>query len=413
MHRLLLVLAVTLAVACPAHAAPKPIAYAGFSEHLALAGDHVLFALDGGISSAPISGGAVEVALPASKGHEVMGLAASATRSAALVISGRTEPRAQVFAGPPFAPLTPPALSGGADPYPLGVDVDGDHVATTEFSVSGGTTITVRDPQPHTYALEAGNQPSPLALAGDLVAYPINVPDRDPRFPNRRLQIRDWRTGEVRSFADLPDAIAWVDLRPDGRALAVTAHDGLYDIPAGGTPRLVAFNVEVARFAGERIVFVGGTGLRVLDPGGRIRRFGVPTRRLTGFATDDTRVLFDAAGCLLVADVTDAPAASVGAGPCPRSELAVRGPGSTRGRTLSVPLQCVVAAATCEADIRLKLGKHDVSGWQHFRVPVKHTRHVAIELTAALGHEGEVSLDSELRFGRLVVPFDSFLVQGR
>ena len=68
-----------------------------------------------------------------------------------------------------------------------------------------------------------------------------------------------------------------------------------------------------------------GYDLRVIEPDGRTRPFGVPTEGLGGFTTDGPRVLWWANDCLLTADVSERTTDAIGPGVCPRSE--VRFPG--------------------------------------------------------------------------------------
>ena len=123
--------------------------------------------------------------------------------------------------------------------------------------------------------------------------------------------------------------------------------------PPGDRPRRVsrrtpAFDHALA-FAGEHLVFAESGRLHVLDPGGRVRAFGIPTEELDGFIADGRRVLWAANDCLLVADVTDPVAAAPAAGPCPRTELhrSTTDANPHLGRTLPVRLRCVAAPSRC------------------------------------------------------------------
>ena len=156
------------------------------------------------------------------------------------------------------------------------IQVDGDRLFTFVFgSTIDSSSVTVRDPDPHAVPFPAGRDAVGAVFAGDLVAYAT-----DDRFV-----VRDWRTGAQRTVAKLPDLAASIDLRDDGRALVATDDGELFDVPPGGVPRRIARSARNPRFAGEHIVFVRGPapdgtgGLRVIDPSGRVRAFGVPTTR--------------------------------------------------------------------------------------------------------------------------------------
>ena len=290
-----LILASLLAFACcaQAHAAPKPLAYVKGYTAFALGGETAYAGGPGGVISAPPT----RVVLKTR--DEIVRLDASPTRFAAATATG-------VVTGPPARTFAAPAL----------VQFDGERLFTiTE------TGATAYDPDPKPIVLPARSAPELARFAGDLMAVPTTWSERDPHYPSRRLVIQNWRTGAVLRSVDLPDEILSLDLRPDGRAVAVIAAGTLYDIAPGADPRFVAFADPGARFAGDHVVFARANELHVLDPGGRIRAFGIRTHRPGQFTTDDTRVLFTANDCLVLAPVTDALATDVGAGPCPRSEF--------------------------------------------------------------------------------------------
>ena len=215
--------------------------------------------------------------------------------------------------------------------------------------------ITVRDPQQAEIAFPPTARAALAVFNGDLVAYPMTWTERDPHFEDRRLVVAEWRTGTPRYSIDLPDRITRLALGADGRVLATLGEDIrdalLYAVSAAGVPRFVASEAFRPHFAGEHIVFERDGALRVLDPAGRTRRFGVTTRSLTAFTTDATRVLWVANGCLLVADVTETPVKSIGPGPCPRGELEIDSedlPPAIR-RDLPVRLRCIPRRATARA----------------------------------------------------------------
>ena len=96
----------------------------------------------------------------------------------------------------------------------------------------------------------------------------------------------------------------------------------------------------------------------MIEPGGRIRAFGVPTRNLEDVVTDATRVLWQANGCLLVAPVTEPAATAPGAGPCARAELELPGrPNPKLRRTLHVRLRCVAAPGRCRGTLQLRASR--------------------------------------------------------
>ena len=164
---------------------------------------------------------------------EIVRLDASPTRFAAATATG-------VVTGPPARTFAAPAL----------VQFDGERLFTiTE------TGATAYDPDPKPIVLPARSAPELARFAGDLMAVPTTWADRDPHYPSRRLVIQNWRTGAVLRSVDLPDEILSLDLRPDGRAVAVIAAGTLYDIAPGADPRFVAFADPGARFAGDRVVF--------------------------------------------------------------------------------------------------------------------------------------------------------------
>jgi hypothetical protein len=172
----------------------------------------------------------------------------------------------------------------------------------------------------------------------------------------------------------------------------------------------VASGVEDAAFAGASLVYRGPEWrLRVLDPDGRVRRFGVPSRDITGLSTDGARVLWRANGCLLLADVSEPPATAIGTGPCPLSEVELdEHIDYDLARTLPVRVDCVAAPRTCTGTARLLYGLnrvHQAGPRARFRIRAgttgtvelrigprafRHIRHVA-------RHERGTSLHVDLR----------------
>ncbi len=370
--RRLLVVLVLLACAAPAQAAPRSLAYSQFGVRSALAGDLALFTRGSGAYAVPTAGGPARRIFFFAAEAEVPRLAASPTRAA---ISVERDERIQVFSGPPSGPWAELDRAGSA----VGLQVDGDRLYTFSFGTTIETSsITVRDPDPHTVPFPAGRDAIGADFAGDLVAYETG----------NRLIVRDWRTGAQRTAAKLPDDfVASIDLRDDGRAVVATDEGELFDVPPGGVARRLARNAGKPRFAGEHIVFVRGPGpsgvgaLRVIDPSGRVRAFGVPTTRLGDFTTDGSRVLWEANGCLMIAPVTDPIARAPGPGPCPRGELTrVDGPNPRLARAIPVTLRCVAAPRTCRGTLQLK-AEGLLNAPRRFAIPAGRARRFAVRLS--------------------------------
>ena len=423
MRRFLIIL-LALAWATPAEASPRALAYSGQIYEFALAGDHAFAAAPGGgVFSVPTAGGTVSEALPSTRGATIHEIAASPQRAAVIRRTGEDEQqRSQLFVGPPFTPRTAPLSTQGPDPFPFHAQVDGDQL----FSFYGvpPDVITVRDPEQAEIAFPPTARKALAVFSGDLVAYPMTWTERDPRFEDRRLVVADWHTGARRYTVDLPDRITRLELGADGRVLA-TIGDAigdalLYAVSVTGVPRFVAFEAQRPRFAGEHIVFERDGALHVLDPSGKTRRFGVTTRSLTGFTTDATRVLWVANGCLLVADVTEAPVKSIGPGPCPRGELEFADddlPPAIR-QNLPVRLHCIAAPRNCTGELRLEFEGRPLGHWRRISVPAGRTREFTVRLSAAEvraleradARERLVILEGEVRVGGLRVPLSTFAV---
>ncbi len=372
LRRVLAVLAL-LASAAPAQAAPRPLAYSQFGVgSSALAGDVAIFTRGSGVYTVPAAGGAPRRVLSFPDEAALPALAASPARAAIAVID---DDRSQVFSGPPTGPWT----AVGAPARTFALQVDDDRLFTFTFGTTIDTSsVTVRDPDPHTVPVPTGRDAVGAVFAGDLVAYAT-----DDRFV-----VRDWRTGAQRTAAELPDFAASIDLREDGHALVATDDGELFDVPAGGIPRRIARAAGKPRFAGEHIVFVRGPrpsgvgALRVIDPSGRVRAFGVPTTRLGDFTTDGTRVLWEANGCLLIAPVTDRIARAPDPGPCPRAELTrVDGPNPSLSRTVPVTLRCVAAPRNCRGTFRLRAEGAALNPPRRFSIPAGRARRFTVKLS--------------------------------
>jgi hypothetical protein len=262
--------------------------------------------------------------------------------------------------------------------------VVGERVFTTE-SRSDDVRVIVRDPDPHEVVFASDELVSTATFAGDLVAFAKSGGDQDGNL----LVVRDWRTGAVRSSADLQDGFNSIALRPDGRAAVTTYEGALYEVRPGAPPRLLTRQGgSAAAYAGDSLVYDPGERLRLIDASGRIRRLGAPTWSLGGFATDGSRALWVANGCLLVDDVSAPPAAAPGPGPCLRSEIALdaRRANPYLAHTLPVRLRCVAAPRACRGALRLTTifppaDAVAISRRVRFSIPAGHARRLQVPLT--------------------------------
>lgn len=396
---MLTALAVLAALAFPsaATAAPKGLARVSEEASFALAGDHVLFSRTNEqtlqVFAVPVTGGPERKVFEFTAPPEQVARArldASAERVAVSVIVGSygsSINAVQAFSGPPlgpwtaFTPLT--ALDTPGWVFPFAHEVDGARVFT--FEARGGLDelgIVVRDPEPREVEL-----PEPERLfatfAGDLVA----------SANGRTLSLRDWRTGAVRSQATLPSEVEGLALRPDGHVAALTDDDGIVDVPPGGQVRRLKRGSGAIAFAGERLVVHVGTGLRVIEPAGRERRFGTPTQELgERFDTDDRHVAWVANRCLLVAPASTARAGTIAAGgPCPRSEVQVGdGDGNTHlSRRIPFTLECVAAPSRCQGSVQLRgydlttERGYTLSPRRRFSIPAGRSKRFRVRLTDA------------------------------
>lgn len=386
-----------LAAAGPTPLAPAP--NAGF----ALAGDHALLAHVEQhrlrVSAVPLSGGAPRpvFAFDGPAGARIsLRLAASAQRAAATieVEDRRQVTTLQMVTGPALGPWTAVAPATADPPFPLEQRVDGDRVFTTEVrGRSRETAVVVRDPDPHDLPLQ-GIEATFAPFAGELMAYPTNVPG-EPDWLGRRLVIADWRTAAVRRTVDFPDVLHRFALRADGRAAVIVDDPGaLYDLRPGQSPKRYRVDADDLQFAGDHLVFTGDDGdrPRVLDPDGTIRPLGPPTRSLRDLDTGDAHVLWIANDCLLVAPVTARATDPPGPGPCSRGEIAVA---NMRGapklaRTVPAPLRCVTAPTRCKGTVNLVWTRGDtvrtrvrVTAGTRFSIPSGRTHTVRIRLSNA------------------------------
>lgn len=322
-------------------------------------------------------------------------LAASAQRAAATIEvepeDGDLPTTFQMVTGPALGPWVGIAPPASTPPFPLGQQVDGDRVFTTEHR-RPGTAVVVRDPDPRDVPA-TGREAAFATFAGDLMAYATTVPGKDDT--PRRLVIAEWRTGAVRRTVDLPAALGPVALRPDGRVALVVQDPGdLYDIRPGKRPRRYGVGANQVRFAGEHIVFTDleETRASVIDPDGTVRRFGLPTRSFGGFTTDDRNVLWVANGCLLAAPPTSRFARALGPGPCPRSEVDVGAlpDGARFARSLPIRVRCVAAPRRCAGRVNLvwtrgdtRRTRVDVGAGTRFTIPAGRSRTVRVRFSDA------------------------------
>ena len=395
MRRLLVVLLFALCAA-PAHAAPRALALLPVNDDnqgsaIALAGDHVLYVRIEGrtlrVYSVPVTGGTPKVIFTrtGAAGETVFGSLAASAQRVGLIYSHGGEPVDQVFAGPPTGPLEPITEPITDYPFPLTVQVDGDRVFEARFTgTSFFAHLFVHDPAEREVPFDDLDQPNSAVIAGDLVAY------RTPFEEWNQLVVRDWRTGAVRSTTDLGQPIQEIRLRPDGRT-AVELNNG--ELRFDG--HKVANQGFHPRFAGDRLVYFGRSGLHVRDADGRIRAFGTTTINPGEMVADAEHVAWIANDCLLVAPVTAARATVPGpGGPCPRSELQVLYNSPLKAaRTLPVKLQCVAAPTRCRGTVRFA----GYSATHRFDIASGHTGTVRLPLTHALKRHGPTEFMAEAR----------------
>lgn len=307
-----------------------------------------------------------------------------------------------IFSGPPTGPWTRVDPIAKRQVIPPTVAVDGDRLVTLEH-VDRKDVLVVRDAVGvHQLAIPGQNSGSRTAtVAGDLIAFA----------EEHRIVIRNWRTGAVvatPTFTGFPD---WVALGADGRAAVVTGPESLFDVLPGGTPRRIRGIGWAPVLAGPRIVFRDDAGLKVQEPDGTVRPFGVPTRRLESFTADERHVLWNANGCLLVAPVESPLATSPGPGPCARAELELpEQPSQRLASSLRVTVRCVSGPGACEGTLRLTAGNRPVvSRAQRFRIPVGEQRPVRVRLTRT----GKRLLASLIRRDRGVIVSGRATIGGR
>jgi hypothetical protein len=266
----------------------------------------------------------------------------------------------------------------------------------------------VRAPEGTEPPVSQGRFGSPTAVAGEQIAY----------VSRSFIRILDWRTGQLSSSMDLGRNSGDIEDRhldmTDG-ARVVAAIDGrlmtgapglpVQQLPgSSGVPGLTA-----PRFAGERVAAVaparrGAQRPVVIDPAaGTLRRVGPPSTALSAIAASEATVGWLANGCVLAADVVEAPpplGASpqtldlAPAGPCPRAEVILDEHDQVlRGRTLRVTVTCFAAPPPgCQGVV--VLGRGGGAGQGGFRVTAGRRRVVPVKLT----RRGMASVRRQLGF---------------
>lgn len=389
---------------------PRALARIDDDAGFALAGDAALVARARGrilvARAIPLSGAgpasdvfrfeAPEGAVPSPR------LDASSLRAGLVVTTeddGSSLRAAQSFAGPatgPWEALTPLRELQRDEFFPAWNQVDGETLFTTELRGDlREIRFVVREPGAEPREVDLPPEVIETVFAGDLVAYAVPVKGQPSDDEPRRLVVRNWRTAEQRSTAVIREGIESIDLRPDGRVVVNDDGGGLIELRDGTTQRRLTRTGIAPAYVGDRIVFVrqaereGDERLAVVEPGGRVRAFGVPTARIQGFAVDGSRVLWRGNGCLLVADVTARAAADPGRGPCPRSELFLDDYGGSpvldRSRRVPLTLRCIAAAPPgCRGTVRLQFADGpagNASAPLRFRIPAGRSRRLAPRLT--------------------------------
>jgi hypothetical protein len=262
----------------------------------------------------------------------------------------------ELFGGPPPGPwpaLAPP-VTGVKDAFvPIVPQLDGDRLFVLELRGDlGAERETVREGGGPPRVLETQRGDGVPAFAGDMEAVSAG---KDAH----TLVIRNWRTGAQRRV-DLGDGAQAVDVRADGTAVVGFDGGGVSLIAPGGTPSVVSRRGEGPRFAGERIVYLDGERLMVVDPGAKPRPIGVPSASIEDFDADERHVLWTANRCLLVADLTAPAAEAPDPGVCARTEFEIDPHAVTlrirRDGRVSIRVRCVAAPGACRGKLRVSAG---------------------------------------------------------
>lgn len=280
--------------------------------------------------------------------------------------------------------------------------MDGDRLITLE-DVDGQDVLVVRDaagvhrlPVP-----DPGDGSRSAVIAGDLMAFA----------DEHRVVIRNWRTGAdvaAPAFTGVPD---WIALG-NGRAAVVTGPESLHDILPGGAPRRIRGIGWQPVIAGPRVVYRDNAGLKLLEPDGSVRPFGVRTRQLDAFTADERHVLWNANGCLLVAPIESLLATGPAPGPCARAELELLEHKPQRLKsTLRLTVRCVSGPGACRGTLRL-VADYDgpiVTRTARFTIPVGEERAVRVPVTKA----GRRILAAAIHRDRGVIVYGRATVDGR
>jgi hypothetical protein len=396
---------------------PRALARLGNDPAFALAGESVLLSRVRGerlevrsLPLAPAGPGRVVFSFRAPPGaRPAARLEASSQRVGLIVIALEAQrSRGQPFSGAPPGPWSALApLRQHVDDrfHPAWHEVDGDTLFTSEVRADvGRVRVVVREGagEPRTVDLPEGVLQT--AFAGDFVAFAVAVPGQPADDEPRRLVVQNWRTRAQTATAVAREGIEHFDVRADGRAVISEDGGGLLALEGSSRWRRLTRDGVAPAFAGDRIVFVdpgsreGDQRLRIVEPGGRVRAFGVPTSRIDQFRTDGARVLWSANGCLLVADVAASAAAEPGPGACVRSELflddAGPSPALDRRRRVPLTLRCIAAAPPgCRGTLRLRLAddpSREAARPLRFRIPAGRSQRLAPRLTR-LGYRAAIA----------------------
>jgi len=388
-----------LAFAPAAAAAPQSLARVPESETFALAGDAALVTHAHRrvvrVDRLPLTPGGPRTTVfrrsSAGLGASAYVNASNDLAAVAVLSAERRTGRiiGEEFAGPPsgqWAPLGPPRTMRGSRFVPVFHRIDGTRLFTAELSNTATTfRWVVREP---------GAEPRPLALprrtitsavAGDLIAY---------GFPDDVI-VENWRTGA--RVASYPVGDAYVQslaVRADGAVLTADDDGNVVERLPGAPPRRLTGNGAGPAFAGDRVVVIARTRrpgvltLKVVEPDGGVRPFGVPSADLLQFDADAQRVLWRGNGCLLTAPITDLAAAAPDAGACPRSEVHVLDEHSRlvgRDRRVRIRLDCVAAAPPgCRGTLTLRPAwgpRARPARPQRFRIAVGRRDRLNVRLT--------------------------------
>jgi hypothetical protein len=389
--RTVLTLLIMFLCAVPAQAAPRALALVGEDEGFALAGDRVLYTQTEGrtvrVLSVPLSGGKARTLFThkVKPGRFAYGeqLVASPERAALLVgafnKSGESE-TTQVFSGTAsggWDTLIPPRGLTFEAPFPNGVQLAGDDVVTFERVGLGALDYQVALYEPARRVLSL---PLGTLFAGDFALYTER--DDDQPESKQRVTVVNWRTSQPLSVAEFPEPVGNVQIERSGRAL-VTVGKTLYAVrPGGAVDQVAQGQLDSAWVVGDRVLSNADDGVRVHEPDGTTRRFGIRTYRLERFIADDRNVLWSANGCLMVAPVTDGAAREPGPGPCARSELTVGHRKLNAKGNANFELRCISApAGGCRGTLELGVKGAVVAGASNLRVPVGARRELIVRLT--------------------------------